>query len=429
MQLSKSCVLTLDAPLALGGQFLEVIQIFLGLGHLLGEQVEVHQSGHTSASTQARCTTANTESTFCVLFRFPLQIWRQKNFNPLKPAEVNSKWKRFSLPFKPCWAMLMKCWLCPWSCPLTILAHPVLRWRAALLYQNCRELLFQPAPGTCGAEHPIHSSPPYHRTNVRGGSPGRGLGPDGKQLQWWVWSLPEWTPEWQGPQGRSHLPCGSRRSGSAGCSTRGNRAARPCGPGTPWWLTCPDTQTQPHSPHRNWDQQKMFYISKWTSVEIKSFVLFTHLPKSSSHLFSQGFLTSAIKVINFQDGWWNTWEENISTRKIKTRNKLSNCLDKPFHGLWCQIWIWFLLLKLKLLLFKIKIRRLPYIAIVCGILNMMADMLKHFLGCFTVPCIKHLCVSNRSVKKTNFETVTQSYFSYALKEWKHCGSTRKGSFF
>lgn len=84
-------MLTLDAPLALGGQFLEVIQIFLGLGRLLGEQVEVHQSGHISASTQARCTTANTESTFCVLFRFPLQICRQKNFNPLKPAEVNSK--------------------------------------------------------------------------------------------------------------------------------------------------------------------------------------------------------------------------------------------------------------------------------------------------------------------------------------------------
>lgn len=61
---------------------------------------------------------------------------------------------------------------------------------------------------------------------------------------------------------------------------------------------------------------------------------------------------------------------------------------------------------------------------------MTTDMLKHFLGCFTVPCIKHLRVSNRNVKKkTNFETVMQGYyFSYALKEWKDCSSARKGSF-
>lgn len=71
MQLTKYCVLTLDAPLGLGGQFLEVIQIFLGLGHLLGEQVEVHQSGHISASTQVQCTTANTESTFVFFSGFP----------------------------------------------------------------------------------------------------------------------------------------------------------------------------------------------------------------------------------------------------------------------------------------------------------------------------------------------------------------------
>lgn len=57
MQLSKSCALTLDVPLALQGQFLEGFQIFLGPGHLLEEQVELHQSGRTSASTQAQCTT------------------------------------------------------------------------------------------------------------------------------------------------------------------------------------------------------------------------------------------------------------------------------------------------------------------------------------------------------------------------------------
>lgn len=71
MQLSKSCVLTLDAPLALRGQFLAGIQIFLGLGRLLGEQVELHQSGHISASIQAQCTTVNKESVFWGFFRFP----------------------------------------------------------------------------------------------------------------------------------------------------------------------------------------------------------------------------------------------------------------------------------------------------------------------------------------------------------------------
>lgn len=96
---------------------------------------------------------------------------------------------------------------------------------------------------------------------LRGRSPGEVWSSSGGECG----AVPEWTPGWQGLQGQSHLALCSQRSGSAGCSTHGNRAARPSSEGTPWWLTCP-RQSTPYrhilTVHTNCYQHKTFHISK-----------------------------------------------------------------------------------------------------------------------------------------------------------------------